>query len=185
MKDRSVEFPNRYRLTKVAGTNDIYDLIPAPGDVTDEGTYINKATLLKDSTAALYGLGEDAVPDDVMAMLKSLVDDAQTTADDAKASADIRARIATGSYTGTGAYGESNPNSLTFDFEPKFLIVYISKSTQTTGGSTSLTWVGQGGQAYSGNNAVSVSGNKISWYGISESTQLNSSGTIYHYIAIG
>lgn len=33
------------------------------------GTALNKATLLKDATAAMYGLGGDAVPDDVFAHL--------------------------------------------------------------------------------------------------------------------
>ena len=54
MKDRSVEFPQRYRLTKVTGTDDIYDLIPAPGEITEEGTLINKGTLLSDDTAAKF-----------------------------------------------------------------------------------------------------------------------------------
>ena len=33
------------------------------------------------------------------------------------------AKIATGSYVGTGTYGSSNPCSLTFDFEPKLLFI--------------------------------------------------------------
>lgn len=65
MTDRNVQFPNRYQLVKVPGTDDIYDLTPAPGTITAEGTLINKATLLQDATAALYGLGTDAVPDEV------------------------------------------------------------------------------------------------------------------------
>lgn len=65
MIDRNVQWPARYQLQKVPGTDDIYDIIPAPGTVYDEGTLINKATLLKDTTAAEYGLGTDAVPDDV------------------------------------------------------------------------------------------------------------------------
>lgn len=69
MEDRNVEFPSRYRLEKVAGTDDIYDLTPAPGTIYTAGTYLHKATLLKDATAALYGLGTDAVPDDVLAWL--------------------------------------------------------------------------------------------------------------------
>lgn len=66
MTDRNVQYPQRYQLSKVEGTDDVYDLIPAPGEVEAEGTLINKATLLQDSTAALYGLGTDAVPDDVL-----------------------------------------------------------------------------------------------------------------------
>ena len=67
MKDRVVQYPNRYKLTQVSG--DVYDLTPEPGIVTEPGTDLNKANLLKDDTAALYGLGADAVPDDVFAEL--------------------------------------------------------------------------------------------------------------------
>lgn len=69
MIDRNVQFPNRFQLTKVEGTDDIYDLTPAPGTVEAEGDLINKATLLKDSTAEMYGLDDTAVPDDVFAAL--------------------------------------------------------------------------------------------------------------------
>ena len=33
------------------------------------------------------------------------------------------AKIQTGSYVGTGTYGASNPCSLTFDFEPKLILI--------------------------------------------------------------
>lgn len=46
----------------------------------------------------------------------------------ALASAMGAAKIQTGSYVGTGTYGASNPNSLTFNFVPKF--VYIIKRNQ-------------------------------------------------------
>lgn len=69
MDDRNVQFPQRYQLKKVSGTDDIYDLIPAPGEITSEGTLINKGTLWKDVTAALFGLGADSVPDDGFAYL--------------------------------------------------------------------------------------------------------------------
>lgn len=64
-----MQYPQRYQLVKVAGTEDIFDLIPAPGEVSAEGTLINKATLWKDATAALFGLGVDSVPDDGFAYL--------------------------------------------------------------------------------------------------------------------
>lgn len=56
MQDRNVEFPNRFRMVKVEGTDDIYDMIPAPGDVLNPGTLLNKANLLTDETAAALGL---------------------------------------------------------------------------------------------------------------------------------
>lgn len=69
MDDRNVQYPNRFQLTKVDGTDDIYEIIPAPGEVYTEGTFINKFALLKDTTAALFGLDVSNVPDDVLAFL--------------------------------------------------------------------------------------------------------------------
>lgn len=73
MYDRNVEHPNRYQLVKVEGTDDIFDLVPAPGVVNNDGTLINKNSLLKDATAALFGMGADAVPDDVFKKLSASV----------------------------------------------------------------------------------------------------------------
>ena len=75
MKDRVVQHPSRYQLVPVSGTTDTYDLVPVPGTVTEEGTPLNKATLLKDATAALYGLtGDDATVDKALESLaKTLI----------------------------------------------------------------------------------------------------------------
>lgn len=40
--DRSVQFPNRYQLAPVSGTDNIADLTPAPGEVSDPGTLWNR-----------------------------------------------------------------------------------------------------------------------------------------------
>ena len=37
-------------------------------------------------------------------------------------------KIAAGSYVGTGTYGSSNPNSLTFDFVPKIVMLFTDKT---------------------------------------------------------
>ena len=64
MKDRVVEFPHRYQLVPVLGQSDTYDIVAKPGTVTEVGTPLNKATLLKDETATLYDLtGDDATVD--------------------------------------------------------------------------------------------------------------------------
>lgn len=44
-------------------------MIPAPGEVFEEGDFLNKNSLLKDTTADLYGLGTDALPDEVLAWI--------------------------------------------------------------------------------------------------------------------
>ena len=104
------------------------------------------------------------------------------------------ARIATGSYTGTGTYGSNKPNRLTLPFEPKFL--YISTATGFslhTQNNTShvlldtLFW--QEGinstEEWDDNVYISRSGNTISWYSSDMRSQLNDSGREYYYIAIG
>ena len=56
MRDRIVEFPNQYLLTLPDGSSVLADLIPEPGEIVEEGTPLNKATLLTDDTAAMLGL---------------------------------------------------------------------------------------------------------------------------------
>lgn len=68
MQDRVSLYPGRVKLTPVAGQANTYDLTRADQS-TQEGTPLNKASLLKDSTAALFGLGTDAVPDDAFSRL--------------------------------------------------------------------------------------------------------------------
>lgn len=113
-------------------------------------------------------------------------------------------KIETGRYVGTGAYGAANPNSLTFGFAPKILIVtsrktlYIYNDTiepilvefLTTGYES---WsVG----AYNASGSVymkkSSDGKTVHWYatakGYADSIaglQNNVSGATYYYIAIG
>lgn len=43
VKDRIVQYGNRYKLTEVSP--DVYDLTPVTGTVTEQGTIINKAYL--------------------------------------------------------------------------------------------------------------------------------------------
>ena len=106
-------------------------------------------------------------------------------------------RIVTGSYTGTGEYGSAHPNTLTFDFPPKLVVitvgdahsVLLSPNTQAAGYHEAYTRYGM--------LKVTWSGNSVSWYvtgyynGSLHSTggdaehQLNQSGTSYYYLAIG
>lgn len=68
MQDRIPLYPGRVKMTPVAGQANTYDMVRAD-DPTQAGTPLNKATLLKDATAALFGLTAAAVPDDVFAFL--------------------------------------------------------------------------------------------------------------------
>lgn len=68
MQDRVSLYPGRVKLVPVAGQENTYDMVRADSPM-QEGTPLNKDTLLKDATAALFGLGSDAVPDDMFQML--------------------------------------------------------------------------------------------------------------------
>lgn len=70
MQDRVPLYPGRVKMTPVAGQANTYDMTRAD-QPTQEGTPINKAALLKDETAAMFGLGSDAVPDDAFRVLSS------------------------------------------------------------------------------------------------------------------
>ena len=101
----------------------------------------------------------------------------------------------TTNYTGTGVSGSSNPNTLTFNFAPKFMMIQGANTTENgiyIGGSSMLMYSDNGYDKQSvANNHVSVStspgSTTISWYyDIVENTpakQLNKSGTIYYCVA--
>lgn len=68
MKDRVPLYPGRVTLTPVPGQANTYDMARAD-EPTQEGTPLNKASLLKDQTAALFGLDTTATPDDAFAAI--------------------------------------------------------------------------------------------------------------------
>lgn len=103
-----------------------------------------------------------------------------------------KTRIVTGSYVGTGTYGEDNPNSLTFDYLPKILFVY-GYSAALDRADAGFIWINEHPIGYtfylSGNTFqtkvnVTCSGNVVSWYGNSASFQANTKNYIYPYFSI-
>lgn len=155
MKDRVPLYPGRVILSPVSGQESTYDMVRAD-EPTQEGTPLSKATFLKDSTASIFGLGSDAVPDDVFAVLSRFhnrlgdeyvweksdgsgvlgyVNSPSQNAypiDDgytynALGQLGEKVRISIGSYRGTSVFGENNPNILSFSFAPKFVWIYAVK----------------------------------------------------------
>lgn len=72
MKDRVPANPGRVLITPETGAAAFYATMTRADNPTQEGDPLNKNTLLKDATAALFGLGADAVPDDAFAFLGRL-----------------------------------------------------------------------------------------------------------------
>ena len=106
---------------------------------------------------------------------------AYQTANDAAVAAKGNCRVVVGTYTGTGTYGSSNKNSLTFDAEPLFLLIngggytaYMTKSGCSYG------WCGP--DSYRSMNKTW--GKTVTWYNTGNyQLQLNVSGTTYTYMA--
>lgn len=70
MQDRVSIYPGRVKLTPVSGRADTYDMERADSP-TQEGTPLNKASFLKDTTAELYGKDASAVPDEIFSEIHS------------------------------------------------------------------------------------------------------------------
>lgn len=111
---------------------------------------------------------------------------------------DSKPKIETGSYVGTGVYGEDNKNTLTFGFVPKVVFIVPDTSTQKRGNGLILmhgaSLFGGFGTFYSTSgtvirNSVSISWAEktVSWYSYgdpeNEDAQQNVSGVTYRYIA--
>lgn len=84
MKDRVPLYPGRVKLVPVAGQSNVYDMERADAP-TEAGTPLNKASLLKDATAAMYGLGAAAVPDDIVRKVPRNIGDFRASALDLEA----------------------------------------------------------------------------------------------------
>lgn len=155
------------------------------------GNDLNKASLLKDATASLYGKGTAATVDDILAAIRPLITAAQTTADS-------KALISTGSFTGSGT-GDSR--SISFSRRPKIVFFtgnddidgyardeYPTFSIAIYGQTTIITSYSSGLYKMLGVNAVwSDRSLKISFPSDVVSNQnliLNAPGKTYHYAYI-
>lgn len=185
MKDRVPLYPGRVKLEPVAGQANTYDMTRAdqPQQI---GTKLNKANLLTDETVqAIFGTVSDKTPNEAFAALASAIA--------------AGAKIQTGSYVGTGTYGQANPCSLTFDFVPEYWSIYalgigeaFSDSLQNFfpfGATRNIRLQStQGGSTIS--NSVTYNEKTVTWYDAtsgqtSPSGQLNNEGWTYYYMAIG
>lgn len=157
-----------------------------------------KEETLSEETKTTLGLGTDAVPDEAFNVLKTLVDSNTETITSG-------AKISTGSYKGTGTYGSSNKNMLTFDFAPKIWGLYqvdtdgsyyqqlavmfpFKNITPTYGACVRPSGI----EDTPGYWTIEVSGNTVSWWvGVnniatySALTQANGSNYTYYWFAIG
>ena len=179
MQDRVSLYPGRVKLIPVTGQENTYDMVRAD-EPTQEGTPLNADSLLKVATAELYGLGAAAVPDNVLALIKPMID---SNYSELSSLANSKAKIVTGSYAGTN----SNANSITFPSLPKF--VYITGPSGNWKNAFITVVNGTASYAYESDNSSysctpTISGTTISWTARDTSFDaMNYSGN-YQWIAI-
>ena len=131
--------------------------------------------ILSNTTKGLLGLEDNAIPDQAFSVLQSAISSGD--------------KIEVGSYRGTGTTGSRNPNTLTFPFEPKLVVVRdksgkVGCLTLPIGVTSASTYTSDN----YGNTIVTIlwSENSVSWYHSNNATyQLNQSDKTYCYLAIG
>ena len=117
---------------------------------------------------------------------------------------DSSVKIATGKYIGDGTYGQSNPNSITFDFTPKLVIIregHDGKSITSQLPQLAFMWIyGMNiitpiSESPSGSSNINLkcalNEKTLSWYGVYDDNvsiqdyQMNTKNSTYYYFAIG
>ena len=176
------------------GTNWLYNGVEA----------FTKAQTLSAATAAVFNANAGSTPATPDAALNLLATALSGSA-----------YIATGTYIGTGTWGQDNPTTLSFPFTPMLVAVFEQYTNQATLGiapannyyswydgflwSYSATRVGsylimdgaQGQGIYNASNNFTLNGNTLSWWAnlpyqvYDPRGQFNGANTVYRYIAIG
>lgn len=130
-----------------------------------------KAQTLTAETAALVGLGADAVPDAVFAGLKSLIDAAKTSADN-------RTILGFGIYVGDGAANRT----ISLGYTPKVIIIAME------GLRFDDYWGGFAMEGYpavaSGRTLIAIVQNGFTVYTETYTGYTNQKGATYHYITL-
>ena len=170
------------------------------------GTTLDTANVLTDETAESMGLPDTATPNDAFAMLRKLITSAQESADAAQSTADSKAKFVVSYYLGTGTFGPSNKNRISFSFTPKIVLLYggyyaANFHAQTSGATPgeAALWVPlvwnetkqfKFSRDYSSYwNMVSYTSNAVEWYYDTTATggayerQLNVNNQKYYYMA--
>ena len=177
MKDRlpAAGKAGRVKITQESNNKAFYAKIEMADGATEEGTPWAKASVLTDTTAALFGMTAAATPNDVFALLGKHLH-------------------GSGTYTGDGAATKE----LTFDFVPRVIVIMASRSSGTGSAfgiyfpAASFGWsvlmMGTGAQPYLYGYVASVSTSTsggVTTVALSgTSATMNDNGGEFHYIGI-
>ena len=139
----------------------------------------SKTDTITANTLSQFGLSANKLPNDAFQRIKTLIDG--------------KPNIQTGSYAGTGTYGANNPCRLTFNFEPKVVIInQVDNGTTFREGIILCLWYGSeyARGVGTGNNGicyVTWNAKTVSWYSEENDnaeSQMNRTGFTYYYLGI-
>lgn len=184
MIDRVSANPGRVLITPESG-EPYYATLTRADNPTVEGTPLNKSTFLTDATAALFGLGSDAVPDEVFEKINESIDNIN----------EKMTKFITGKYTGNG----DQSRTISLGFRPLAVFVFYQnggtyiKNLNDTNFSMGGLAV-QGSPAYDpdvSSNIVSITPTGFTVYYLQirneekkvRAVATNFDGYIYNYIA--
>ena len=192
MKDRlpATGMEGRMLITPENGDPPFYAIVTMADSPSEDGTPLIKATLLQDQTAARYGKGDNAVPDDIFDQIATELD-LYTLA---QASG---VKLAVGSYVGDGRYSNvdrtndeiivDDPTVIEFGFTPR--LVYLTSSSIIGWSGTPLL-VYPASEYSGGDNNDAL----LEWGDTSltirsipalPEAQFNAEGVTYHWLVIG
>ena len=105
---------------------------------------------------------------------------------------DAISKIALGTYIGTGTYGDTSPNHLELEFQPKLVVLVANAGEMLRNGAVLVfgqTESSGMGSAYSSGSCLNLSitwaENGLTWYGKDAERQLNKENTTYFFFALG
>lgn len=187
MQDRVSLHPGRVKLVPVAGQENTYDMVRADSP-TQEGTPLNKDSLLKDATAALFGLGADAVPDDAFASLTNCF--AQilvTTTPNTKVTALLNGKTVSATSDSSGLAILKVPGFGTWTVSTNIYGAFISASCEIkTIAQYEVPLLSDlDSSIWDVIDAVSKSGNAASIWSVGDKKTVNIGGTNYQFQIIG
>lgn len=155
--------------------------------------YYTQEQTLNSVVKALFGQGSGATPNAIFQILANaaLYQNGEIVTPGGITVPNLKVEL--GSYVGTGATGESNPNSLTLSFSPSLLIIYgesciflFSNNDENNNGQTIMS----AGTSSFGRQDVPVTCNEnvVNWYyrtsdSFAVFAQMNFKNSVYQYIA--
>ncbi len=187
MQDRVATYPNRWKLTPVTGETNVYDAERADEPVV-AGTPLNKATFLPDAVVtaleAATGVSGISLPADALNAIASYITEV--------GSSSYINRVVTGSYVGTGGTSTAKTVTLTFPFNPKFVVVVRANNPMNiVSQNYCIAWMYGLDRMASSVPVTYNDDNVLSWYcngGTADDRPINRmdiSGVTYYYIAMG